>query len=398
MPKGPAARILDPVIHPAPGMLTPGPGSPNVLIGGKLAWRGVPAGAAAAISTAKAASDKVIQAAEAATALAAGTPGLPAAKAAEETAKSTAAATMGSMITGMAGGADIHACTTPLPIPPHGPGVVIDGSPTVLINGLPACRQGDTIIEAVGPPDKIAMGLPTVIIGDVPGPAGGGGALAAPAGAAAAPAAAGKGGAPGANDPTSEPLIAKSPTLTKQLEDLKKDGWKIEFWDGPGSDCSKGSKTIRVDKRDKGNPKGLVQTLAHEAGHASYKGKVDESSRQAYIDSNLADEGAATLNNVKVQREIKNSDGKNGGPDIGIAGNSANAPKYEKAYEDYLKDGDEAKAGKAMGDVFADGEKTSTTNQTYREYYGGSYDKRHPAAGTPNTGTPSGGTPDAGQK
>ena len=43
--------------------------------------------------------------------------------------------------------------------------LVVDGSPTVLINGLPACRQGDTIIEAVGPPNKIAMGLPTVIIG-----------------------------------------------------------------------------------------------------------------------------------------------------------------------------------------------------------------------------------------
>ena len=72
---------------------------------------------------------------------------------------------MGSMISGAAGGADIHVCATPLPLPPHGPGVVVDGSPTVLINGLPACRQGDTIIEAVGPPNKIAMGLPTVIIG-----------------------------------------------------------------------------------------------------------------------------------------------------------------------------------------------------------------------------------------
>jgi hypothetical protein len=27
---------------------------------------------------------------------------------------------MGSMITSAAGGADIHACLTPLPIPPHG--------------------------------------------------------------------------------------------------------------------------------------------------------------------------------------------------------------------------------------------------------------------------------------
>lgn len=165
MPKGPAARVGDLVAHPAPGVLSPGPGSLNVLIGGKPAWRGVPAAAAAAVQAAKAASDATIQAAEAATLAASGTPGAPAAKAAEEATKAAAASSMGSMISGAAGGADIHACVTPLPIPPHGPGVVIDGSQTVLINGLSACRQGDTIIEAVGPPDKIVLGLPTVIIG-----------------------------------------------------------------------------------------------------------------------------------------------------------------------------------------------------------------------------------------
>ncbi|KRE13049.1 hypothetical protein ASE66_21540 [Bosea sp. Root483D1] len=165
MPTGPAARILDPTIHPLPGTLMPGPGSPTVLIGGKFAWRGVPAGAAAAIQAAKAISDAAIKTAEAATVAAAPTPGAAAAKTAEEGVKATAATTMGSTITGAAGGADIHICATPLPIPPHGPGVVIDGSQTVLINGLPACRVGDTIIEAVGPPNKIAMGMPTVIIG-----------------------------------------------------------------------------------------------------------------------------------------------------------------------------------------------------------------------------------------
>ncbi len=165
MPKGPAARILDPVVHPLPGMLTPGPGSMNVIIGGKPAWRGVTAGAAAAIQAAKATSDAAIQAAEAATLAAAGTPGAPAAKAAEETVKATAATSMASMIAGVAGGADIHSCMTPLPIPPHGPGVVVDGSTTVFINGLAACRQGDTVVEPVGPPDKILMGCPTVIIG-----------------------------------------------------------------------------------------------------------------------------------------------------------------------------------------------------------------------------------------
>jgi uncharacterized Zn-binding protein involved in type VI secretion len=165
MPTGPAARITDLVAHPAPPGLTPGPGSANVLIGDLPAWRGVPAAVAGAIQSAKQASDASIQAAEAATLAAAGTPCLPAAKAAEEATKAAAAATMGSTITSMAGGADIHACTALLPAPPHGPGVVVDGSQTVLINNLSACRQGDTIVEAVGPPNKIAKGLQTVIIG-----------------------------------------------------------------------------------------------------------------------------------------------------------------------------------------------------------------------------------------
>ena len=165
MPTGPAARVSDNVVHPAPPVLGPGPGSMNVLIGSLPAWRGVPAAAAAALQAAKQISDTAIKVAEAATLAAAGTPGLPAAKAAEETVKATAAAQMGSMVTSSAGGADIHTCATPLPIPPHGPGVVIDGSQTVLINNLSACRMGDTVLEAVGPPNKIVKGEMTVIIG-----------------------------------------------------------------------------------------------------------------------------------------------------------------------------------------------------------------------------------------
>lgn len=106
-----------------------------------------------------------IQGLVAATAAAAGTPGAPAAIAAEQAGKAAALASMTSAIMSAAAGADIHSCMTPLPIPPHGPGVVIDGSATVMINNLPACRLGDTILEAVGPPNKIAKGEPTVIIG-----------------------------------------------------------------------------------------------------------------------------------------------------------------------------------------------------------------------------------------
>lgn len=165
MPTGPAARITDNVMHPLPPVLQPGPGSMNCMIGMLPAWRGVNPAVAAALQAAKAISDAAIKTAEAATVAAAGTPGGPAAKTAEELVKSTAAATMGSAITAAAGGADIHVCATPLPIPPHGPGVVIDGSTTVMINNLPACRLGDTILEAVGPPNKIMKGEFTVIIG-----------------------------------------------------------------------------------------------------------------------------------------------------------------------------------------------------------------------------------------
>lgn len=165
MPTGPAARITDNVIHPAPPVLGPGPGSMNVVIGSLPAWRGVPAAVAAGLQAAKQISDTAILAAEAATLAAAGTPGAPAALATEQTVKATAAAQMGSMITSAAGGADIHACATPLPLPPHGPGLVIDGSQTVLINGLQACRMGDTVLEAVGPPNKIAKGEMTVVVG-----------------------------------------------------------------------------------------------------------------------------------------------------------------------------------------------------------------------------------------
>ncbi|MBP6003960.1 MAG: PAAR domain-containing protein [Pyrinomonadaceae bacterium] len=165
MPTGPAARITDNVMHPLPPVLTPGPGSSNVLIGFLPAWRGIPAAAAAALQAAKQASDIAIQTAQAATTAAAGTPGAPAAYAAEQAAKAAALASLSSMVSGMAGMSDIHACVTPSPVPPHGPGVVIDGSATVLINNMPACRMGDTILEPLGPPNKITKGESTVIIG-----------------------------------------------------------------------------------------------------------------------------------------------------------------------------------------------------------------------------------------
>lgn len=146
-------------------MLSPGPGSPDVKIGYLPAWRGIPAAAAGPLQAAKQVADTAVQTAEAATKAASGTPGAPAALAAEQTLKGTIASTLGAAISAMGAMADIHNCTVPSPVPPHGPGVVIDGSKTVLINNMPACRQGDTILEPLGPPNKIAKGEMTVIIG-----------------------------------------------------------------------------------------------------------------------------------------------------------------------------------------------------------------------------------------
>lgn len=165
MPTGPAARITDPVVHPLPPILIPGPGSPNVFIGFLPAWRGVLAAVAQALQGPKQIATTAIQTAVTATAAAAGTPAAPAAYAAEQVVKGTVLAAMSALILSSAMGADIHMCVTPLPIPPHGPGVVIDGSQTVIINMLAACRQGDSILEAAGPMNKIAKGFPTVIIG-----------------------------------------------------------------------------------------------------------------------------------------------------------------------------------------------------------------------------------------
>ena len=59
---------------------------------------------------------------------------------------------------------DTHVCPLLTVLVPHVGGVVAMGSLTVLINDLPAARQGDMVVEA-GPPNAIAMGCPVVQIG-----------------------------------------------------------------------------------------------------------------------------------------------------------------------------------------------------------------------------------------
>jgi uncharacterized Zn-binding protein involved in type VI secretion len=122
----PAARVGDPTAHGNP--LAPGPGSPDVIIGGRPAWRGLsPAMVARLLDLAK-------DVAEDAT------------KALEAPSEALRAKFLKDMTKG------------------DGNGVVINGSSTVLINNLPACRMGDTIQEATSV-NAIAGGDATVLIG-----------------------------------------------------------------------------------------------------------------------------------------------------------------------------------------------------------------------------------------
>jgi uncharacterized Zn-binding protein involved in type VI secretion len=94
-----AATVGSQTSHGTP--LSPGPGSPNVLIGGLNAWRVL---------------------------------------------------------------VDVHTCPVVDGVKPHVGGMVQEGSTNVLINNFAAARMGDSVVEA-GPPNAIVSGVTTVLIG-----------------------------------------------------------------------------------------------------------------------------------------------------------------------------------------------------------------------------------------
>ncbi|MDR2208786.1 MAG: type VI secretion system tip protein VgrG [Azoarcus sp.] len=204
------------------------------------------------------------------------------------------------------------------------------------------------------------------------------GVAAGIAGAVAAPELPAPGSPGGAASPLSDPavqaIIAKSPTLQADLEALDAQEWQVQYGPaGSGSTADRYRKVISIDSNEKNNPERVVQTISHEVGHAKYPYVPDFSSKEAYLSGAFADEGAATMKNIQVQREIIG----NGGANIGIAGNSANHAAYNAAYDQYLSDGNAAAARNTIGSAFATGEKTSNTNQTYQDYYGDWYDKNY---------------------
>jgi len=311
------------------------------------AWRGIPAAMASALQAMKQVADTAIKVAEAATLAAAGTPGAPAAKAAEEATKAASAAAMGSAISGMAGGmSDIHACTTPLPIPPHGPGLVIDGSPTVLINNMPACRMGDTIVEAIGPPNKIAMGCPTVLIGNSGsgGGGGGGGAAGAVAGGGAGAAAGGGAGATPPADiagmpvtvlPNGDVQVGKSMTITGDMEFKMKTMFSLgQIASTPTGEkllkaIGNGDKKVKIEKTTGGN----------ECG-----GYTNPGGRFQNADGTPGAGSDATVSYNPDRKSIGTEDWETRPPAVGLAHELVHA---EQAGKGQMKTGTDDNDGKA---------------------------------------------------
>ncbi|WP_455864164.1 type VI secretion system Vgr family protein [Pantoea agglomerans] len=172
-------------------------------------------------------------------------------------------------------------------------------------------------------------------------------------------------------------LVSESPTLTEDLKKLQEQGWELqEGKAGGGTTANRSKQVITVDGNDLKDPANAVQSIAHETGHALYTPKNDFSSKDSYLNSALSDEGAATLKNIEVRREILS----NGGEDIGVAGNYENTASYNRVYDE-LQSGAKTKvqAEESIGRIFGKGEVTSNTGQTYEDYYGGWYDKNFPA-------------------
>ena len=160
-----AARTGDSVQHTPLSTLGGVSTNTTVFIGSRSAWRGIDAESVEVLQAAKQETDAAVKDADARARAAAGTPSAPAANARAEAVKKEGLETMSAMITAAAEGSDIHNCRKPMPPVTHGPGVVTTPSETVFLAGKPAARAGDTILEALGPPNRITGGEPTVHIG-----------------------------------------------------------------------------------------------------------------------------------------------------------------------------------------------------------------------------------------
>ena len=175
--------------------------------------------------------------------------------------------------------------------------------------------------------------------------------------------------------------------ITADLEAMQRAGWRVEYGaPGSGSFADRSAKLVTIDGNDRSSDAAVLQTLAHESGHATYTQdpyvSYEGVSRQEFVDRNvmrsLKDEGEATMTNIDVRNELRAA----GGPDIGVAG--AQSSDYERVAGQYPNAADRDRAREEIGRLFSSGEHPSTSpNETYGAYYGHTYESFYDQNATP---------------
>ena len=171
------------------------------------------------------------------------------------------------------------------------------------------------------------------------------------------------------HDPAFTALLPHSASLRADLAQIQADGLAVEWGRaGGGTFYDRANARIVLDERSQGDGAAIARSVSHEMGHHRFTEAPDYSSRQAYVEHQLRNEGAATLANATVRHEIVQS----GGPDISVSG--AGKADYMRIAGEHL-DGNLSR-DQAIGQIAAvfGSERPSVSTGNYVDYYGGFYD------------------------
>jgi type VI secretion system secreted protein VgrG len=163
-----------------------------------------------------------------------------------------------------------------------------------------------------------------------------------------------------------------SPTLLDEWSEARAQGWQFTSNPGEGTYTNSRRQVINIDPALAANgPFQRVNALSHELGYALKNPPEDRSSKEAYVNSRLDGEGAATMNTMKIEREILAA----GGADIIPA--APTDDRFEQIYDAYAQAGSTPAAYQAaireIGQVYGDLVPSTDPSTTYREYYGRDY-------------------------
>jgi len=173
-------------------------------------------------------------------------------------------------------------------------------------------------------------------------------------------------------DPSFTPILAKSTTLQAGLAQADRDGLDVVWGQAGGGTYLVPGVKIVVDENAIGQGPRIARSLSHEVGHHLFTEGPDRTSKQAYVNSMLRGEAAATLSNVQVQREILAA----GGPDIGVSG-TGNRPQQYVAIAVELQAGriNRSQALGQIAEVFKTEAPSVGPHANYELYYGAFYDQ-----------------------